>query len=159
MQSLDLSGALSKAAFNLSTLTWSSVTSVALPTGVSAFLDINSSINETGNPVLYAVTSSSNYVYYTQETGGSAWAWSVRSSYLWDGHLDDGGIETSRPSPGYLSIHASRWFEDPAGIYSPVLFTTDNHGEVYLLDYNHSDAGVNGWNIGWRPFYTDVIQY
>jgi hypothetical protein len=49
--------------------------------------------------------------------------------------------------------------EDAPGETSPVLFSTDDYGNVYFIEYSRSNPAGVGWVLDWKSFYSDTIAY
>lgn len=60
-------------------------------------------------------------------------------------------------APNMQSVTASRWMEDRPGMTSPVVFTTDDSGNVYFIEYARRDTA--GWVLDWKSFYHETIPY
>jgi hypothetical protein len=85
--------------------------------------------------------------------GSGAW-----TQWRWfDTHLWAPGAPTPPAAPNLLSVTASRWMEDPAGTTSPVVFGTDDKGNIYFVEF--ARVGTPGWNLNWKSFYHESIPY
>jgi hypothetical protein len=47
--------------------------------------------------------------------------------------------------------------EDPSGTTSPVVFATDDRGNIYFVEY--ARVGTPGWILGRKSFYHEYIPY
>jgi len=62
--------------------------------------------------------------------GNKAWSeWRYFDTHLW---RPGAALQNS---PNLQSITASRWMEDSAGTTSPVVFVTDDTGNIYFIEY------------------------
>jgi len=67
------------------------------------------------------------------------------------------GCAGSAP-PGIVSVTASRWQDDPVSTVVPVIFATDNQGNVYYTTYETGPCTQSGCDCGtywqpWKSFY------
>jgi L-fucose isomerase-like protein len=56
------------------------------------------------------------------------------------------------------SVTASIWMEDPTGTTSPVIFATDDKGNVYFIEYTRVGTTPR-WILNWKSFYHESILY
>jgi len=130
------------------------------PPGVLTWRDIDLTWDEAGRGFMLAIPATwspgvlpepTNTLLFTPLYGTPWSAW-----YSFENHLWAPGAAVQNP-PNLRSITASRWMEDPDGTTSPVVFATDDKGNVYLVEY--ARVGTVGWNLNWKSFYHEYIPY
>jgi hypothetical protein len=98
--------------------------------------------------------SGGNKLYFMPMYGNKAWLqWRFFDTHLWAPH-PKAGIQDA---PRMQSITASRWMEDPSGTTSPIVFATDEMGNVYFIEYTR--VGSPRWILDWKSFYHESILY
>lgn len=120
--------------------------------GISAWRDIDMTWDEAARGFMLAIPEGGgNKLWFMPMYGSNAWKWRYFDTHLWAP-----GAAT-QDSPNMLSITASRWMEDPPGTTSPVIFATDDNGNIYLVEY--ARVGKPGWVLDWKSFYHENIPY
>ena len=132
---------------------WSSPIKLSRPPGVSAWRDIDMTWDEAARGFMLAIpTSGGNKLLFMPMYGSQAWVqWRYFETHLW---APGAALQNA---PNMQSITASRWMEDPAGTTSPVVFATDNYGNVYFVEY--ARVGSPRWILNWKSFYHEYIPY
>jgi len=132
---------------------WTSPIKVSLPPGVVAWKDIDMTWDEAARGFMLAVPSSNdNKIWFMPMYGSQAWSqWHYFETHLWAPGT------TPEDAPNIQTISASRWMEDPAGTTSPVVFATDEDGNVYFIEY--ARTATPGWVLDWKSFYHEYIPY
>jgi hypothetical protein len=132
---------------------WTSPTRLSRPAGIGVWRDIDMTWDEAARGFMLAVSNSSDSkLWFTPMYGSQAWSeWRYFETHLW------APGEAPQAPPSMLSVTASRWMEDPAGTTSPVVFATDEDGNVYFVEYGR--VGTPGWILDWKSFYHEFIPY
>jgi hypothetical protein len=155
---LDTSGEIWRTSLGLSG--WTTPVMLSRPAGINAWRDIDLTWDEAARGFMLAIPASWNGV--TPGPANTLWFTPLYGSLPWlewryfENHLWAPGAAAQNP-PNLRTITASRWMEDPAGTTSPVIFGTDDKGNVYLVEY--SRVGTPGWNLNWKSFYHEYIPY
>jgi hypothetical protein len=128
-------------------------TKLGRPPGVNAWRDIDMTWDEAARGFLLATpTSGGNRLWFMPMYGSDPWSeWHFFETHLWA----PGAARQDTPS--MQSVTASRWMEDAAGTTSPVVFATDDKGNVYFIEY--ARVGTPGWVLDWKSFYHEKIVY
>ena len=131
---------------------WTTPVMLSRPAGVSAWRDIDLTWDEAARGFMVAIPSAAgatSKLWFTPLYGSLPWSeWRYFSTYLWAP-----GVRLQN-SPSLRSITASRWMEDPPGTTTPVIFGTDERGNVYLIHYS---ALRTAWDLNWKSFYHETI--
>jgi hypothetical protein len=131
---------------------WTAPVKLTRPAGVSAWRDIDLTWDEAARGFMVAVPSAAgatSKLWFTPLYGDMPWgAWYYFSTSLW------APGQRIQPSPSLRSITASRWMEDPAGTTTPVIFGTDERGNVYLIHYSNR---LSVWDLRWKSFYHETV--
>lgn len=139
---------------------WAVPVMLGRPEGIAAWRDIDLTWDEAARGFLLAIPASwsagvpgpGNTLYFTPLYGTLPWSeWRFFENHLWAP-----GAPPANP-PNLQTITASRWMEDRDGATSPVVFGTDDQGNVYLVEY--ARVGAPGWNLNWKSFYHEYIPY
>jgi hypothetical protein len=139
---------------------WASPLKLPHPAQIGAWGDIDLTWDEQARGFMLAIPASwngvlpgpTNTLWFTPLYGSQPWSeWRRFENHLWAP-----GAPPQNP-PKLQSITASRWAEDPAGTTSPVVFGTDDFGNVYFVEY--ARVGTVGWNLNWKSFYHEYIPY
>jgi hypothetical protein len=132
---------------------WTTPIKLTRPPGVSAWRDIDMTWDEAARGFMLALpTSGGNKLWFTPMYGNQAWSeWRFFDTHLWAPGA------TPQNAPNLQSITASRWMEDPPGTTSPVIFVTDDNGNVYFIEYGR--VSTPGWILDWKSFYHETIPY
>ena len=132
---------------------WTIPVRINRPAGISGWRDIDMTWDEHARGFMLAIPAGGgNKLYFMPMYGGTAWsAWHSFDTRLWAPGA------TPPDAPRLQSITASRWMEDPAGTTSPVVFATDDTGNVFLIEY--ARVGTPGWNLNWKSFYHETVIY
>lgn len=132
---------------------WTSPKKLSRPPGVGAWSDIDMTWDEAARGFMLAVPSNGgNKLWFMPMYGNQAWSqWRYFETHLWAPGADP------QDAPKIQSISGSRWMEDPAGTTSPVVFATDDYGNVYFIEY--ARLGTPGWILDWKSFYHEYIPY
>jgi hypothetical protein len=132
---------------------WAIPTKLDNPPGVGAWRDIDMTWDELARGFMLAIPEGGgNRLWFVPMYGSDAWKW-----FYFDTHLWAPSVTNPVDSPDMLSITASRWMEDPPGTTSPVIFATDDNGNIYLIEY--ARVGNPGWVLDWKSFYHENIPY
>jgi hypothetical protein len=133
---------------------WSSPIRLPHPPGVGAWRDIDFTWDEFGRAFMLAIPENGdNRLHFIPLYGAEAWVgWRNFDTRLWAP-----GVSNPAPVPRMLSITASRWMEDAPGVTSPVIFATDDSGNIYFIEF--ARVGTVGWNLNWKSFYHETIAY
>lgn len=133
---------------------WSSPIPLPHPPGVGAWRDIDFTWDELGRGFMLAIPENGdNRLHFMPLYGTDAWiGWRHFDTQLWAP-----GVTTPVAAPRMLSVTASRWMEDVPGVTSPVIFATDDSGNVYFVEF--ARVGAVGWNLNWKSFYHETIAY
>jgi hypothetical protein len=136
---------------------WAAPIKLSRPLQVTSWQDIDLTWDEYGRGFMLAIPAVLNGVvhgpayslWFTPLYGTQPWSqWLYFTNYLWAP-----GVRVQYP-PRMRSITASRWMEDPAGTTSPVIFGTDDRGNVYLVYYSALQAK---WDLFWKSFYHEYV--
>ncbi|HUU58160.1 MAG TPA: hypothetical protein VMZ50_01345, partial [Phycisphaerae bacterium] len=155
---LDLSGEIWRT--SLGAAGWEEPVKLGRPPGIAAWRDIDLTWDEAARGFLLAIPATwdgavpgpMNTLLFTPLYGAQPWVeWRYFENHLWAP-----GVAPQDP-PTLRTITASRWMEDPAGTTSPVVFGTDDQGNVYLVEYARVPRA--GWNLDWKSFYHEYIPY
>jgi hypothetical protein len=110
---------------------WTAPTKLSCPPGIRAWHDIDMTWDEAARGFMLAVpTSGGNRLWFTPMYGNQPWS----KCGFFETHLWAPGVDPQN-APNMQSITASRWMEDPAGTTSPVIFATDDSGNIYFIEY------------------------
>ncbi len=132
---------------------WTSPTKLSHPPGVDAWRAIDMTWDEAARGFLLAIpTSGGGRLWFMPMYGSKAWSeWRYFETHLW---APGAGPQDA---PRMQSVTASRWMEDAAGTTSPVIFGTDDKGNVYFIEF--ARIGTPGWVLDWKSFYHERIPY
>lgn len=132
---------------------WTAPIKLNRPPGVSSWRDIDMTWDEAARGFMLAVpVNNGNQLWFTPMYGNKAWSeWRFFDTHLWAPGA------TPQSAPNLRSITASRWMEDPPGTTSPVIFGTDDNGNIYFIEYGR--VGTPGWILDWKSFYHESIPY
>lgn len=132
---------------------WTSPMDLNRPAGIGAWHDIDMTWDEAARGFMVAIPSNSNNkLWFIPMYGSQAWLeWRYFDTHLWAPGV------SAQNSPNMLSITASRWMEAPTGTTSPVIFATDDNGNVYFIEYGR--VSTPGWILEWKSFYHEFIPY
>ena len=138
---------------SLSQTGWASAIKFSRPPGISAWRDIDMTWDEYARGFMLAIPAcGGNKLYFTPMYGNQPWSqWRFFETHLWAPGA------SPQDAPNMQSITASRWMEDPSGTTSPVVFTTDESGNVYFIEYTRVDT--SRWILDWKSFYHESILY
>ena len=127
---------------------WTTVTSFEGPTLPSGQLiaDVDASWNHQKRALLVALSSTGQTWYREADSRKSTASW---SSWQQLPTLVDPGVPVNRGTVKLISVTASRWAETDEGVVVPVVFATDNWGNVYQTNYSRA---TSTWS-NWMPFY------
>jgi hypothetical protein len=133
---------------------WSTFVKLSKPYGITAWTDLDMTWDEYGRGFMLAVSEAGprDRLYFTPMYGSNPWSWRYFRTELWAPEATN-----AQPSPRLASITASRWMEDPGGVTSPVVFATDDAGNVYFVEYTR--VGTPRWVLDWKSFYHERIEY
>lgn len=148
---VDTAGDISLA--KLGTAGWITPKKLSRPYSVSAWADVDMTWDEAARGFMLAIpTNSGNKLWfmplYGSNVGGG---WYYFDTNLWAPNA------APQNAPNAQSITASRWMEDPPGTTSPVVFITDDFGNIYFVEY--ARVAPVGWNLKWKSFYHETIPY
>jgi hypothetical protein len=135
---------------------WVPTIPMTRPGGVAGWTDLDITLDEAGRAFMVAIpTTQSNALYFTPLYGDTPWA----SWYYFDTHLWAPDAGSPQPAPKFTSLTASRWKEDTAsaGQSSPIIFATDDSGNIYFIEY--AQYPTPRWVLNWKSFYHDSIKY
>ncbi len=131
---------------------WAVPTQLGNPSGVGSWLDIDMTWDEAARGFMLAIPQGGgNLLWFEPMYGETKWQWRYFTTHLWAPGADP------QDAPSMLSVTASRWMEDQPGTTSPVVFATDDSGNVYLIEY--ARVGTVGWVLDWKSFYHETIPY
>jgi hypothetical protein len=132
---------------------WASAKKLSRPPGITGWRDIDMTWDEAARGFMLAIpTHAGNKLWFMPMYGNKAWSeWRYFDTHLWAPGA------APQNSPNLQSITASRWMEDPAGTTSPVVFATDDTGNVYFIEYTR--VGTPRWILDWKSFYHENIPY
>ncbi len=133
---------------------WGTLVKLSKPNGIAAWTDADMTWDEYGRGFMLAISSTGpqDKLYFTPIYGSNPWSWFYFRTKLW---APSAG--STQPSPRLVSITASRWMEDSNGVTSPVVFSTDDAGNVYFVEYTR--IGTPRWVLDWKSFYHESIPY
>jgi hypothetical protein len=133
---------------------WSRPIRLPHPAGVGPWRDIDFTWDEFGRGFMLAIPENGdNRLHFLPLYGTGAWTgWRHFDTRLWAP-----GVSNPAAVPRMLSVTASRWMEDTPGVTSPVIFATDDSGNVYFVEF--ARVGTVGWNLDWKSFYHETIAY
>jgi hypothetical protein len=135
---------------------WAVPTMIPPPPGVTAWRDIDMTWDEAVRGFMLAVPAApDNKLWFMPMYGPQAWVqWRFFDTHLWAP-----GANAVQNAPRLLSISASRWMEDAAGVTSPLIFATDDQGNVYFIEFSRIKPGGPGWVLDWKSFNHESIAY
>jgi hypothetical protein len=138
---------------SLANSVWTPPTKLTRPSEVKAWRDIDMTWDEAARGFLIAIpTSGGNRLWFMPMYGSAPWSeWRYFDTHLWAP-----GAATQN-APNIRSVTAARWMEDAAGTTSPVVFATDDNGNVYFVEYTR--VGAPRWVLDWKSFYHERIPY
>jgi hypothetical protein len=133
---------------------WSDPVKLPRPPGVTGWIDADMTWDEAARGFLVAIPKGGgNLLWFLPMYGDKAWTeWRHFDTHLWAPWAT-----TPQNAPTFETVTASRWMEDAAGVTSPVIFTTDNSGNVYFIEYTR--VGPPRWVLDWKSFYHEKIPY
>lgn len=136
---------------------WTSPADLGRPGGVTAWRDIDMTWDEHARAFLLAIPENGgNKLFFMPAYGDKPWSqWRYFDTHLWTPGAKP--TDPPRDAPNLRTLTASRWMEDPSGTTSPVIFATDDYGNIYFLEY--ARVGTPGWNLDWKSFYHETIVY
>ncbi len=134
---------------------WTAPIKLSRPAGITAWRDIDMTWDEAARGFMLAIpTNAGNNLWFVPLYGSQPWSdWRRFETHLWA----PGAAPQNAPS--MQSITASRWMEDPAGTTSPVVFATDDSGNIYFIEYARAGTSTPGWILDWKSFYHERILY
>jgi hypothetical protein len=134
---------------------WTAPIKLSRPPGIGAWRDIDMTWDEAARGFMLALpTNPGNELWFMPMYGSQPWSeWRHFETHLWAPGTDP------QNAPSMQSITASRWMEDPAGTTSPVVFITDDSGNIYFIEYARVGTPTPGWILGWKSFYHEYIPY
>ncbi len=146
---LDRSGHLWRT--QLSNAGWLTPTRLPNPGVAGAWTDIDMTWDQAGRGFMVAARGGGNRLWFMPMYGSAAWRWRGFDTHLW------APAEPPQDAPAIVSITGSRWVEDVPGTTSPVIFGTDDAGNVYFVEYTR--VGNPRWVLDWKSFYHERIEY
>jgi len=151
---VDTSGEIWRTA--LGSAGWNAPQKLSRPAGVSAWRDIDFTWDEAARGFMLAVpVDPGNRLFFTPLYGANPW-----SEWRWfETHLWAPSAPSPQAAPQMQTITASRWMEDPSGTTSPVIFGTDDAGNVYFIEFARVGPSAPGWVLDWKSFNHEKIVY
>jgi hypothetical protein len=133
---------------------WGNAVKLPRPPGVTGWIDADMTWDEAARGFLVAIPKGGgNLLWFLPMYGDKAWLeWRHFDTHLWAPWA-----KKPQDAPAFETVTASRWMEDAAGVTSPVIFTTDNYGNVYFIEYTR--VGSARWVLDWKSFYHEFIPY
>jgi len=132
---------------------WTEVTTFEgppLPSG-QLIADVDAGWNSKKRALLVALSSTGVAWYREADSKLSTASW---SSWQQLPTLIDPGVPINRGNVELVSVSASRWEETDGDVVVPVVFATDNWGNVYQTTYTEA---TSTWSY-WMPFYGKRIN-
>ena len=135
---------------------WSDPVKLPRPPGLPGWIDADMTLDEAARGFLVAIPKGGgNLLWFLPMYGDKAWMeWRHFDTHLWAPWTDK-----PQNAPGFQTVTASRWMEDAPGVTSPVIFRTDNYGNIYFIEYARAGLGSAGWVLDWKSFYHESIPY
>ena len=113
----------------------------------SAIIDIDAAWTEDEQTWIFAVDEKGALWVRAMVSKDSSQGWGDWQP--WATNLYAPSAKSLQPQPeGIVSLTASRWQEETGGDIVPVVFATDNKGNIYYTTHDRS----GGWSA-WRSFY------
>ena len=113
----------------------------------SAIIDIDAAWTEDEQTWIFAVDEKGALWVRAMVSKDSSQGW--EDWQPWATNLYAPSAKSLQPQPeGIVSLTASRWQEETGGDIVPVVFATDNKGNIYYTTHDRS----GGWSA-WRSFY------
>lgn len=132
---------------------WTSLSKLGNPVPVNKWLDVDMTWDEHARGFMVAIPEGGgNKLWFMPMYGTEAWKWRYFDTHLWAPDAD-----SPQDTPYMQSITASRWMEDQSNITSPVIFATDDYGNIYFIEYTR--IGTPRWVLDWKSFYQENIHY
>jgi len=133
---------------------WSVPMKLPRPPGVPGWVDADMTWDEAARGFLVAIPKGGgNRLWFVPMHGNNAWLeWRYFDTHLWAP-----GAAKPQDAPVFETVTAARWMEDKAAVTSPVVFTTDNFGNIYFIEYTR--VGTPRWVLDWKSFYHEFIPY
>ncbi|MDE2321322.1 MAG: hypothetical protein KGL31_05310 [candidate division NC10 bacterium] len=133
---------------------WSDAVKLSRPPGVTGWIDADMTWDEATRGFLVAIPKGGgNRLWFMPMYGDKAWMeWRYFDTHLWAPNA-----KKPQDAPRFETVTASRWMEDTPWVTSPVIFTTDNYGNVYFIEYTR--VGTPRWVLDWKSFYHEFIPY
>jgi hypothetical protein len=131
---------------------WTVPMKLTRPAGVSSWRDIDLTWDEAARGFMVALPlNGGNQLWFTPLYGAQPWSeWRFFDTRLW---APGAAVQNA---PALQSITASRWMEDPAGTTTPVIFGTDDNGNIYFIEFAREGSPA-GWILNWKSFYHETI--
>ena len=135
---------------------WTAPQRLTRPAGVTAWQDVDFTWDEAARGFMVAIpVDTGNRLFFTPLYGPRPW-----SDWRWfDTHLWAPNAPSQQAAPHMQTITASRWMEDRPGTTTPVIFGTDDAGNVYFIEFARSGVPAPGWLLDWKSFYHEKIVY
>jgi hypothetical protein len=130
---------------------WTQPSNFGTPPAAS-IVDIDAAWTEDEAVQLFAVDTNGHLWIRTMLSKDPAIGWGTWQD--WATSLYAPSVSNPQPPPFRIeSLTASRWQEETGGDIVPVVFATDNQGNIYFTTHSRS----SGWNP-WRSFYDGYIE-
>jgi hypothetical protein len=138
---------------------WTVPVMLSAPNGLP-IADVDFGWTPSGVGMLFAAPSGQVGTVYTSMLFPPAYQfWSWYNTHLYAPEVRDAaGSVSPQPAPPILSLTASHWMEDAPGVFSPVVFGTDDQGNLDLIEYQSVRTQPN-WDLDWKPFYEEIIPH
>jgi hypothetical protein len=128
------------------TSSWTTPTKFGTPS-ISGIADIDAAWTEDEQAQIFAVDRKGALWIRAMISRDPSKGWGAWQS--WVTNLYAPASSSPRPPPeGIVSLTASRWQEETGGDIVPVVFATDNQGNIYFTAHQRSE----GWSA-WKSFY------
>jgi hypothetical protein len=131
-----------------------------LPSGVLGWADLAMTLDASSRPLLVATPKNlGSTVLYQYIFGTRFQTWNAVNTQLYAPlSTNDDGSPKLVPPPELVSLTAAAWQEDTDSNVSPVIFGTDDQGNIYFIEYQRV-LSTPGWVTAWKSFYDAAIPY
>lgn len=138
--------------------TWATPVQIPGQDNSEVMIDVDMTHDEFGRGLIFALDDDfTKNLMYVPMYGPSAFSSWFHLETKLHAHNAPANRAPTR-APDLNTITAGSWLEGAAGSYSPVIFGTDDWGNVYFIEYTRA-GNRNEWVLEWKSFYDNVISY